>query len=76
MVTCGILSSKAKNVKVCSVQAVFLERVEILHITTKTKTLEVKGGFFSVEDMKNELGYGQYTGSIMFPGTGSLGKRL
>lgn len=60
----------------CSAQAVFVERVEILHISTKTKTLEVKGGFFSIEDMKNELGYGQYTGSIMFPGTDSLGKKV
>lgn len=40
-------------------QAVFIERVEILSITTKTKTLEVKGGFYTIEDMKNELKYSQ-----------------
>lgn len=40
-------------------QAVFIERVEILSITTKTKTLEVKGGFYSVDDMKDELNYNQ-----------------
>ncbi|CAL1173726.1 unnamed protein product [Cladocopium goreaui] len=39
--------------------AVFIERVEILSITTKTKTLEVKGGFYSVDDMKDELNYNQ-----------------
>ncbi|CAK9101825.1 Uncharacterized protein SCF082_LOCUS47603 [Durusdinium trenchii] len=41
------------------VKAVFIERVEILSITTKTKTLEVKGGFYTIEDMKNELKYSQ-----------------
>ena len=40
-------------------QAVFIERVEILSITTKTKTLEVKEGFYSVDDMKDELNYNQ-----------------
>ena len=40
-------------------QVVFVERVDILSITTKTKTLEVKGGFYSVADMKEELKYSQ-----------------
>ena len=43
-------------------QAVFVERVEILSVATKTKTLEVKGGFYSEEDMKTELGYSQNIG--------------
>jgi hypothetical protein len=37
--------------------------VELLSVTTKTKTLEVKGGFYSEEDMKTELGYHQKIGS-------------
>lgn len=40
-------------------QVVFVERVELLSVTTKTKTLEVKGGFYSKEDMKTELGYNE-----------------
>ncbi len=38
-------------------QAIFLERVEILSVTTKSKKIEVSGGFYSEEDMKTELGY-------------------
>ncbi|CAK9049554.1 unnamed protein product [Durusdinium trenchii] len=39
------------------VKAIFLETVEILCVTTKSKTLEVKGGFYSEEDMATELKY-------------------
>ena len=44
-------------------QAVFVERVEFLSVTAKTKALEVKGGFYSKEGMKSELGYTQNIGS-------------
>ena len=44
-------------------QAVCVERVEFLSVTAKTKALEVKGGFYSKEDMKSELGYTQNIGS-------------
>lgn len=37
-------------------QAVFIQRVEFLSTTTKSKKIEVKGGFYSEEDMKTELG--------------------
>lgn len=38
-------------------QAIFLQKVEILSVTTKRKKIEVSGGFYSEEDMKKELGY-------------------
>lgn len=38
-------------------EAVFMESLTILTRTTRSKKLEVKGGFYSKEDMKNELGY-------------------
>ena len=38
-------------------KVVFMQRVEILSTTTKSKKIEVKGGFFSENDMKTELGY-------------------
>ena len=41
----------------CMFQAIFLQRVEILSSTTKSKKIEVKGGFYSEQDMKDELGY-------------------
>ncbi|CAJ1428750.1 unnamed protein product [Effrenium voratum] len=41
------------------VKAVFIERVEIFSMTTKSKTIEVRGGFYSAEDMRSELGYSQ-----------------
>lgn len=44
-------------------QAVFLQRVEVLSRTTKSKKIEIKGGFYSEEDMKSELGYSPNTGS-------------
>ncbi|CAJ1341569.1 unnamed protein product [Effrenium voratum] len=34
------------------VKAVFIERVEIFSMTTKSKTIEVRGGFYSAEDMR------------------------
>ncbi|CAL1168484.1 unnamed protein product [Cladocopium goreaui] len=39
------------------VKAVFLERVTILSSTTRSKKLQVTGGFYSEEDMKKELNY-------------------
>ena len=36
-----------------------MESLTILSRTTRSKKLEVKGGFYSKEDMKNELGYSQ-----------------
>ena len=36
-----------------------MESVLILNRTTRSKKLEVKGGFYSKEDMKSELGYSQ-----------------
>jgi len=51
--------AKSSPTPLACMQAVFIERVEILSITTKTKTLEVKGGFYSVDDMKDELNYNQ-----------------
>lgn len=38
-------------------EIIFLQRVEILSTTTKSKKIEVKGGFYSEEDMRTELGY-------------------
>ena len=52
--------AKTSPAPLAFMQAVFVERVEILSITTKTKTLEVKGGFYSVDDMKDELKYNQH----------------
>ena len=50
-------------------EAIFLETVEILCVTTKSKTLEVKGGFYSEEDMATELKYSrpiqEYTHAIV-----------
>ena len=40
----------------------FMQRVEILSTTTKTKKAEVKGGFYNEEDMKTELQYSQTFG--------------
>lgn len=34
-----------------------MQRVKILSVTTRSKKIEVTGGFYSEEDMKNELGY-------------------
>ena len=42
-----------------SLEAVVMQRVEILSTTTKSKKIEVKGGFYNEEDMKSELGYHQ-----------------
>ncbi|CAK9103670.1 Uncharacterized protein SCF082_LOCUS48475 [Durusdinium trenchii] len=39
------------------VKAIFMQRVKILSVTTRSKKIEVTGGFYSEEDMKNELGY-------------------
>ena len=50
-------SDSLKTYMASLMQAVFVERVEFLSVTTKTKTLEVKGRFYSKEDMKSELGY-------------------
>ena len=36
-----------------------MQRVEILSTTTKSKKIEVHGGFYSEADMKSELGYHQ-----------------
>ena len=36
-----------------------MESLEIISRTTRSKKLEVKGGFYSKEDMKTELGYSQ-----------------
>ncbi|CAE7459532.1 unnamed protein product [Symbiodinium microadriaticum] len=40
------------------VKAVFIERVVVMSKKTRSKKLVVKGGFYSKEDMKTELGYG------------------
>lgn len=40
-----------------------MQRVEVLSTTTKSKKIEVKGGFYSEEDMKSELGYSPNIGS-------------
>ena len=40
-----------------SLQDIFLQRVEMFSSTTKSKKIEVKGGFYSESDMKTELGY-------------------
>ncbi|CAK9082109.1 Uncharacterized protein SCF082_LOCUS39051 [Durusdinium trenchii] len=37
------------------VKAVFIQRVEFLSTTTKSKKIEVKGGFYSEEDMKERI---------------------
>ena len=34
-----------------------MQRVEILSVTTKSKKIEIKGGFYNEADMKSELGY-------------------
>lgn len=54
---------KQKHIMASLMQAVFVERVEFLSVTAKTKALEVKGGFYSKKDMKSELGYTQNIGS-------------
>ena len=36
-----------------------MESLVIMNRTTRSKKLEVKGGFYSKEDMKNELSYSQ-----------------
>lgn len=41
-----------------------MQRVEILSTTTKSKKIEIKGGFYNEEDMKNELGYSPIFGSM------------
>lgn len=40
-------------------EAIFVERLEILSVSTKRKKVEVTGGFYSEEDMRNELNYSQ-----------------
>ena len=42
-----------------------MQRVEILSTTTKSKKIEIKGGFYSENDMRTELGYTQPLGSNM-----------
>ena len=44
-----------------SLQEIFLQRVEILSTTTKSKKIEVHGGFYSESDMKTELGYSPFS---------------
>ncbi|CAK9074820.1 unnamed protein product, partial [Durusdinium trenchii] len=44
---------------------IFMQRVEILSTTTKSKKIEIKGGFYNEEDMKNELGYSPIFGSML-----------
>lgn len=39
------------------VEDIFVQRVEILSVTTKSKKIEIKGGFYNEADMKSELGY-------------------
>ncbi|CAE7299174.1 unnamed protein product [Symbiodinium sp. CCMP2456] len=41
------------------VKAVFMESLTIMTRSSRSKKLEVKGGFYSREDMKTELGYSQ-----------------
>lgn len=43
-------------------KVVFIQRIEILSSTTKSKKIEVKGGFYSEHDMKTELNYSQHMG--------------
>ncbi len=45
-------------------KALFIQRVEILSTTTKSKKIEVKGGFYNEDDMKSELGYAPYFGIL------------
>ena len=40
-------------------QAVFMESITIHSQSTRSKKLEVKGGFYSKEDMKKDLGYSE-----------------
>ena len=50
-------------------QAVFLETVLILSKKVRSKKITVKGGFYSREDMKNELGYSAQPASNGLPFT-------
>ena len=43
-------------------KVIFMQRVGILSATTKSKKIEVKGGFFNGEDRTNELGYRPFSG--------------
>lgn len=58
-----------------------MQHVEVLSSTTKRKTVEVNGGFYSEEDMRNELGYKENLGMsarslrACIPGSGSASKR-
>ena len=45
-------------------EAVFMESLTIISKSERRKKLEVKGGFYSKDDMKNELGYAQTHSSI------------
>ena len=47
-----------------SYKVIFIERVEIISVTTRSKTLTVKGGFYSAADMKSELSYSQFLAYI------------
>ena len=42
-------------------EAVFMESLTIISKSERRKKLEVKGGFYSKDDMKNELGYARHT---------------
>ena len=53
-----------RDVLLQACQAVFMERVEVLSVTTRSKTIEVKGGFYSEEDMRVELQYSSLSGCI------------
>lgn len=53
-------------------QAVFMESLTILTRTERRKKLEVKGGFYSREDMKTELGYSPTPDSMQSNATFSV----
>ena len=40
-------------------QAVFMQTVEIFCKRTRARKIEIKGGFYSREDMRKELGYSE-----------------
>lgn len=60
--TTALYSHRASITFAC--QAIFLERVEFLSVTRKTKKIDVKGGFYSEEDMRTELGYTAFFGCM------------
>ena len=48
-----------------SPKAVFMESLTIMTLSRRSRKLEVKGGFYSKDDMKTELGYSQNPACIL-----------